>query len=319
MRLKLWVKITIFFLFLVIPVGFFAWKKITKDPRELRIKYPIPIEVVINGLRYQTTTKATKIADFLDEKGIITYSEDLIIPDPERELTPHAVVYITTNRKMSIKVDGETLEVNTIRRTIEKLLKDEKIKLNPFDVVAPELNELTVDDSKVAITRIEKKNITEEQVIDYDTIVKEDEKMTFKKQVIDQEGKNGLKEVEYEMIYKDGELVSKAKLSTEIVQEAQPKIITEGRKVKIISDQEGMASWYAYKGGMYCASVKYPKGTWLRVTSNDNGKQIIVQVNDYGPDPGTGKVIDLDRKAFAKLMSIGAGVISVEIEEIKSD
>jgi rare lipoprotein A len=69
---------------------------------------------------------------------------------------------------------------------------------------------------------------------------------------------------------------------------------------------------------MKCASVRYSKGTWLRVTNQENGKQIIVQVNDYGPDPGTGKVIDLDKVAFAKLASVGQGVIEVKIEEIES-
>jgi rare lipoprotein A (peptidoglycan hydrolase) len=54
------------------------------------------------------------------------------------------------------------------------------------------------------------------------------------------------------------------------------------------------------------------------VTNQENGKQIIVQVNDYGPDPGTGKIIDLDKVAFAKLASIGQGVIEVKIEEIES-
>jgi uncharacterized protein YabE (DUF348 family) len=228
------------------------------------------------------------------------------------------VISVVTNRKVLVEVDGEVREINTIKKTIEKMLEEADIKLNPFDQIKPSLESLTKQDLEVAITRIEKKNIIEEEKIEYKTIIKEDKKVKWKKIEIQQEGEDGLKEVEYELIYKNGELISKTKLSSKIIKESQPKIIVEGRKIEIVSTQKGRASWYAYTGEMKCASVRYSKGTWLRVTNQENGKQIIVQVNDYGPDPGTGKVIDLDKVAFAKLANIGQGVIEVKIEEIES-
>jgi rare lipoprotein A (peptidoglycan hydrolase) len=78
----------------------------------------------------------------------------------------------------------------------------------------------------------------------------------------------------------------------------------------------GLASWYAFTGKMACASRMFPRGTWLRVTSKATGKQIFVVVNDYGPQKWTGKMIDLDKVAFEKLASLGAGVIEVKVEEI---
>ncbi len=318
MKFKLWFKIVIFLFFLA-SISFLVWQKFSRETRELEIEYPIAVELVIDGFRYQTMTEVSSVSDFLKEKGLVVSSKDLISSDLERVIEPHSTIFITSNKKLSVKVDGETKEINTIRRTIEKLLKDEGINLNLFDKVEPKLKTLVKDDSEVVITRIEKKNIIEEQEIEFETVVKTDKKVEWKKEKIKQEGENGLKEVEYEVVYKNGKLVSKKKLVTKIIKEAQPKIVVEGRKIEVASTQKGLASWYAFKGGMYCASVKYPRGTWLRVTSKDNGKQIIVIVNDYGPDPGTGKVIDLDKVAFAELMSIGAGVIDVKIEEISSN
>jgi rare lipoprotein A len=60
----------------------------------------------------------------------------------------------------------------------------------------------------------------------------------------------------------------------------------------------------------------FSRGTWLRVTNRENGKRVFVVVNDYGPQRGTGKMIDLDKVAFQKLASIGKGVIEVKVEEI---
>jgi uncharacterized protein YabE (DUF348 family) len=318
MKLKIPVKIIIFLLILIVFV-FFLWQKILIEERELEIKKPISLELVVDGLRYQTTTEALTIGDFFQEKNLSIYSKDLIIPDLEREIRPGMVISVVTNRKVLVEVDGEVREINTIKKTIEKMLEEADIKLNPFDQIKPSLESLTKQDLEVVITRIEKKNIIEEEKIEYKTIIKEDKKVKWKKIEIQQEGEDGLKEVEYELIYKNGELISKTKLSSKIIKESQPKIIVEGRKIEIVSTQKGRASWYAYTGEMKCASVRYSKGTWLRVTNQENGKQIIVQVNDYGPDPGTGKVIDLDKVAFAKLASVGQGVIEVKVEEIESE
>jgi len=66
---------------------------------------------------------------------------------------------------------------------------------------------------------------------------------------------------------------------------------------------------------MACASLQFPKGTWLRVTNRANGKQIIVQVNDSGPY-SEDKIIDLDKVAFQKIADLGQGVTEVKVEEI---
>jgi uncharacterized protein YabE (DUF348 family) len=317
MKIKFYFK-SILITLLIIGVVFVVKKNFFQTKRELNIATPFPVKVVWDGYIYQTTAESFRVEDFLKEKSINIYSKDLINPDLKASLAPHSRIEITSNREISIEVDGEVREIDTTRRTVEEVLKDENIKLNPFDKIKPDLEDLTQNDLEIEITRIEKKNIVEEEVIEYETIVEEDKDLKWKKVEIEQEGKDGLKEVEYELVYKNGELVSKTKLSSKITEEAQPKIIIEGRKIEINSIQRGRASWYAFTGEMKCASVRYPKGTWLRVTNQENGKQIIVQVNDYGPDPGTGKIIDLDKVAFAKLASIGQGVIEVKIEEIES-
>lgn len=76
---------------------------------------------------------------------------------------------------------------------------------------------------------------------------------------------------------------------------------------------DGIASWYKYRGCMCAASRMYPKGTKLLVTRLKTGKSIPVIINDYGPEPWTGRIIDLDRVAFAALGSLRAGLIYVMV------
>jgi len=81
----------------------------------------------------------------------------------------------------------------------------------------------------------------------------------------------------------------------------------------------GRASWYAYKGGDFAASPDFPKGSLIRVINEDNDKFVDVTINDYGPERSLfpDRVVDLDKVAFSKIASLGAGIIDVRIEPIR--
>jgi rare lipoprotein A (peptidoglycan hydrolase) len=91
-------------------------------------------------------------------------------------------------------------------------------------------------------------------------------------------------------------------------------------KLAILEDisimTEGTASWYKYKGCDCAASPDYPKGTKLKVTNLDNNKEVIVKVNDWGPERSIhpDRVIDLDIVAFKKIAKKSQGLCRVKVE-----
>lgn len=87
-------------------------------------------------------------------------------------------------------------------------------------------------------------------------------------------------------------------------------------KKKIVSSQIGLASWYSFIPGNFAASRFFKKGTKLLVTNLSNQKQIIVTINDFGPQPWTGRILDLEKNAFAKLAPLSLGVIKVKIQKL---
>jgi len=81
--------------------------------------------------------------------------------------------------------------------------------------------------------------------------------------------------------------------------------------------QQGIASWYKYKGCPCAASTIYPKGTKLQVTRADAPERsVVVTVNDYGPEAWTGRTIDLDLVAFQKLGSKRSGLLTVTVSPL---
>ena len=91
--------------------------------------------------------------------------------------------------------------------------------------------------------------------------------------------------------------------------------------------QRGRASYYGgkYHGRATASGERFNKeamtaahkdlkfGTRVRVTNPENGRSVVVRVNDRFP--GTkGRIIDLSEAAFRRLAPLERGVIDVEIE-----
>ena len=94
--------------------------------------------------------------------------------------------------------------------------------------------------------------------------------------------------------------------------------------------ESGKASFYADKhqsrktanGEFYkhelstAAHRTLPFGARVKVTNLENGKSVVVNINDRGPF-AKGRVIDLSKSAFSAIGSTSAGIINVRIEVIK--
>jgi len=66
-----------------------------------------------------------------------------------------------------------------------------------------------------------------------------------------------------------------------------------------------------------CASMSHKFNTLLRVTNIDNGKSIIVRVNDRGGFKKYGRIIDLTPRAFKSIAPLSQGIIKVKVEVLK--
>ena len=90
--------------------------------------------------------------------------------------------------------------------------------------------------------------------------------------------------------------------------------------------QKGMASWYGpgYEGNMTASGEKYnpnaitaahpslPFNSKVKVVNLDNGKELIVRINDRGPFV-QGRVIDLSRASAEQIGMLHAGLANVKV------
>ncbi len=93
---------------------------------------------------------------------------------------------------------------------------------------------------------------------------------------------------------------------------------------------KGNASWYSQDdpgillttanmeifddSQLTCAMWDMPFNTILKVTNLENGKSIIVRVNDRGPAKRLNRTIDLTKTAFSKIADLEKGLADVSVE-----
>jgi rare lipoprotein A len=93
--------------------------------------------------------------------------------------------------------------------------------------------------------------------------------------------------------------------------------------------QTGIASWYGHQfngrktangerfdmNAMTAAHRSLPLSCFIRVTNKDNGKSVVVKVNDRGPYSGN-RILDLSYGAAEQLGIVNKGMGNVTIERI---
>lgn len=106
----------------------------------------------------------------------------------------------------------------------------------------------------------------------------------------------------------------------------------QARRTSLNYRAAGTASWYGpgFHGRKTSSGERYnqraltaahrslPFGSAIRVTSVDNGKSVVVRINDRGPFV-KGRIIDLSRAAAQKIGMVGSGTAEVKLASLGAD
>ncbi|TDD91357.1 septal ring lytic transglycosylase RlpA family protein [Actinomadura rubrisoli] len=105
---------------------------------------------------------------------------------------------------------------------------------------------------------------------------------------------------------------------------AKAKAKPKKKQYKVLKSGSCQASYY-WEGQMTASGEPFdpseltaahktlPMGSKVRVTNKNNGRSVIVRINDRGPYAG-GRCLDLSKAAMTKVGGTGAGVIPVRYQ-----
>lgn len=281
---------------------------------------PVNIRVIDSGLAYEISVnlqshQASPLNDVLAKAGLDIGAEDIVSPGKNVPAKPGMTVVIARPRTARVFADSKAVESKVFGDAISEIIEEIGIPISEFDRVDPGRNLPLPQDGVFRIFRVAEKELSEEKTVPAPEIIRKDPELPFGKRIIVEKGESGKEKLWWRIKYEDNKEVGRTLLRKELVTPPKPTIIAVGAKIEIGRTQEGEASWYRFRKGMYAASAFFSRGTLVRVTNLLNDKQVIVKINDFGPlIPG--RIIDLEAAAFKMLAPLARGTIPVRVEEI---
>jgi len=313
-------KKQIIFAVLLICLGalFFrgSFLKNTKDQQVFPNSNYKKVTLVDSGLAFEVISKANTVKEFLTQQKIELAQYDVVYPKGEEKVFSGTKMIIQRAKKITIKEGGKNKEIYSLQNTVEEAIWENKeITLSEDDFTTPNRKTLIKDGMVIAVTHVLIKEEIKNEPIAFKTVKNEDDSLGWRITKTTQKGETGNREVKYRIVYYDGKEISRKILEKSVTKDPTDEIVTQGTLVKTGKDYAGVASWYAYTGTLSAANPWLPMGSYVRVTNKDNGKSVIVKINDRGPF-GDGRIIDLDKVAFEKIAPLGQGTANIKMEVV---
>ncbi len=312
MKIRRWFPLVGVVVLLVLAVGIFdVW------PEDDRFS-GVAKEIVVsdNGLEFvfQDVSEKT-VGEFLVARGLALRERETVFPVSETTITPGMKLWIQRTHEVSVQADGTQKSYAVLATSVGEALVEAGVTLDEDDIVKPAREAVAARGTGIIVTRVDIREEIVEKSVAFEKKSNEDDELSWRKTVVTQKGEKGTDRLVYRVSSHDGKEVNRKLMRTERIKEPVTEIVTQGTYVKLGKSHSGAASWYAWTGTMAAANPWLPKGSFVKVTNTENGKSVIVVINDRGPFV-PGRIIDLDKVAFAKIASVGAGVINVKMEEI---
>jgi uncharacterized protein YabE (DUF348 family) len=274
------------------------------------------VKLIDGGLVFEVITKANTVKEFFTQQKIELAQYDVVYPKGEEKVFSGTKIIIQRAKKITLKEGGKNKEVYSLQSTVEEAIWENKeITLGEDDFTAPVRKTLIKDGMVIAVTHVLIKEEIKNEPIAFKTVKNEDDSLGWQTVKTTQKGEAGNRQVKYRIVYYDGKEISRKILEKSITKDPTDEIVTQGTLVKVGKVHTGVASWYAYTGTLAAANPWLPMGSYVRVTNKDNGKSVIVKINDRGPF-GNGRIIDLDKVAFEKIAPLGQGTANIKMEVI---
>lgn len=193
------------------------------------------VALVVDGKETVLTTKLDTLHELLEKEAIPVGEHDKVSLALDAKLKHGTTITIDHASAFTLKADGKTQTLYTVKETVAEALKDSNIAVGALDKVTPSLTSQLTENASVQIVRVKKEQKVEEVPIAFKTVTQQDANLLKGKQKTLQEGKKGTKTITKELVYEDGVLVSEKVLGEAVAAASVNKIVAVGSKNPVVA------------------------------------------------------------------------------------
>lgn len=190
-------------------------------------------EVVIynDGTQVTVKTMKTTVKEVLAQVGIQVKPYDYISisPDTKLQRIKRNEIHIKKAVPVHVKVDGQEKVIMTYRDTVKDALESGAVKLSALDKLdGVNLGDKIVKDMEIKVIRVKEETVSEKTSIPYKVVKKENSRMDQGAEAVKKEGKEGIREKLFKVVFEDGKEVARELLKDSVISDPIEKIVEYG-------------------------------------------------------------------------------------------
>ena len=245
------------------------------------------------------STRKFTVGEFLEENEIELGEHDTINKNVDEEILENDALIIRKGRQIELSVDGTVEFAITTKATVGDALVELGIVLSDDDVVTPALDEMISDGISIVIDRYTTETVTETESIAFETKKVNTSSLKLGKTKVVTQGENGVREITYTVKKKNGEVVSKERVSEKVTKKPVTKVVHVGTKKSStkssISSGGGKKAGFSYSKKFTVTATAYSKSLSENGGNAKTAYGLTPQVGVVAVDP---KVIPLGTKLY---------------------
>ena len=188
------------------------------------------IIIVDDGKEMDFRTDADTVGEVLEREEIVLSESDIISCSLATMIVDGMTVTIDRADEIKVTANGQTTTVYLTSPTVAQVLEAAGVAVDEDDEINYDLDTVLTDPTEIVVVKVEVKTETTTETIAYETETRNSSSMLKGTSKVTREGKDGLRTITTEVVYKDGVEVSRSVVSSEVTVNPVNKIVTYGTR-----------------------------------------------------------------------------------------
>ncbi len=247
-----------------------------RDGTEIAVRFARPVALTVDGDSSTHWVTATDVDTALDEIGRRYSGADLSVSRSSSIDRDGIDLEVVTPKKVSVKVGAKkakNLEMTVL--TVGDVLRELGVEVDEDDELRPSADTPLAEGEKVVVTRV--KVVTrqvEGEEIPFRTTETPDETMMSGERTTTTEGRTGLRDVTYEVTYRNGKVVARKVVTADVTRKARNAVVKVGTGTNLAAGNtvwdalakcESGGNWATNTGNGYYGGLQFSASTWRAV------------------------------------------------------
>jgi resuscitation-promoting factor RpfB len=246
------------------------------DGTSISVRFARPFEVNVDGDATTYWVTATTVSGALDAIGQRYAGADLSTSRSGEVDRDGLTLDVVTPKDLSIKIgDRKPVDRTLTALTVEDALEELGVEVGKRDETKPAVDHVLEDGDKLVFTDVRVKTLdVSDEVVPFDTVEQEDGSMFEGQTEVVREGRDGLRDVTYRIVLRNGEVAVKKVVRQDLKRKPVSEVVKVGTKELAanfaggdsvwdrLAQCEAGGNWAINTGNGYYGGLQFSLGTW---------------------------------------------------------